>query len=544
MDAETGCLEPLLTLDAAVTRWAGLFPDRVALNAPGNRLTYAELLAARGRVAAELRDMGVVRGDAVAFQLPNWIEALVLYHALTAIGAVVVPILPALREHDLAYMLAESRARLFVTCSAWHGFDYQALARTCCDTATEIALVEAGGVASDGPMLQRAGHGERAPVAPTAPHPASLGQGDGLDAVCSMIFTSGTSGRPKGVLYTHRGLAAEGREMAGVEGLDGEARLFVPPSIAHVSGICFGLYMPLAVGCGVFLLPDWSGDAALDTIWRERCNWTAGATPFLQAVVAAAEKRPETLRGLRVFRCGGASVPPGLIRRARALGLDAYRSYGMSEHPTISGRTGQPDEVCMFADGVVHPGVSLRVLDLLDPTRVLPAGEPGEIAVRGPDHSLGYLRAADNASSMLDGWFLTGDIGRVSKDNVVTITGRKKDIIIRKGENIAAREIEDMVGENPAVIGVAVVGMPDAERGEMVCCVVVPRNGAVLGVADICTPLRRAGLASFKLPERVVCVDALPCNANGKVLKTEIKLMLAGEDSRLAALSDPVGSTV
>jgi cyclohexanecarboxylate-CoA ligase len=351
-----------------------------------------------------------------------------------------------------------------------------------------------------------------------------------------MIFTSGTSGRPKGVLYSHRGLAAEGREMAGLEGLDGEARLFVPPSIAHVSGICFGLYMPMAVGCGVFLLPDWSGDAALDTICHEGCTWTAGATPFLQAVVAAAEQRPETVRGLRVFRCGGASVPPGLIRRARALGLDAYRSYGMSEHPTISGRVGQPDEVCMRADGAVHPGVALRVLDLLDPSRVLPAGEAGEIAVRGPDHSLGYLRAADNESSLLDGWFLTGDIGWVSVDNVITITGRKKDIIIRKGENIAAKEIEDMVGENPAVSSVAVVGMPDAERGEMVCCVVVPRNGAVLGVADICAPLRRAGLATFKLPERVVCVDSLPCNANGKILKNQIKIMLETEHFRPAVL--------
>ena len=527
MDFPIRPVETLRTLDEAVAHWAGLWPERIALHAPGCQLRYGELHAASGRVAAELQALGVARGDTVAFQLPNWVEALVLYHAATALGAVVVPILPALREHDLRTMLQECRPRLFVTCTAWRGFDFAGLARACCDTRTDIARVEAGAVLRAGPMLAPVGRGDRMPEPASAPRLSSLGPATGLDAVCSMIFTSGTSGRPKGVVYTHRGLAEEGREMASVERLDGDARLFVPPAIAHVSGISFALYMPLAVGCSVFLLPEWDGDAAIDTIQHQRCTWTAGATPFLQAVVAAAEKRPDAVKGLQVFRCGGASVPPALIRRARALGIDAYRSYGMSEHPTISGRAGQPEEACLRADGVVHPGVRIRVVHPDDPQREMPAGQPGEITVRGPDHALGYLRPADNLHATVNGWFLTGDIGWVSPDNVITITGRKKDIIIRKGENIAAKEIEDLVAENPAVREVAVVGLPDAERGEMVCCVVATRDGAELSLADICQPLRRAGLATYKLPERLLCLDALPGNAGGKVLKTVIRQMLA-----------------
>ena len=513
----------LLRLDEQLAHWAAARPEHQALVAPDGSLTFAQLYGNAQHLAAQLSALGVRAGDVVAFQLPNIPDAFVLYHAVVGMDAVALPILPAMREHDLSYMLRESSASLFVTLASWRGFDHERLARRSCSVSTSIALIEPG------TGLRLAGKGERALEQGEAPPPTPTA--GGLDAICSMIFTSGTSGRPKAVLYSHRNLAVEGREMAAVERISADDVLFVPPSIAHVSGICFGLYMPMAAGSTVCLMPAWSPEAAVRMIEKERCTWTAGPTPFLQGIVDAAQQDASTVKSLRVFRCGGASVPPALVRRARGLGIDAYRSYGMSEHPTISGRAGQSADDCMDSDGVVHPLIDMIVIDPANPRRRLASSEEGEIAVRGPDQCVGYLRPSDTEAGRFDGWLLTGDIGRLSEGRVVTITGRKKDIIIRKGENIAAKELEDLIAEVPQVKDVAVVGMPDAERGEMVCCVAVFHPGKELSLPEICAHLRAGGLSAFKFPERLASVDALPYNAGGKVLKTEIRKMLAARDA-------------
>jgi cyclohexanecarboxylate-CoA ligase len=513
----------LLRLDEQLAHWAAVRPGHRALVAPSGSLTFRQLLERSHELAAQLSALGVRARDVVAFQLPNILDAFALYYAVVGMDAVVLPILPAMREHDLSYMLRESRAALFVTLASWRGVDHEVLARKSCSAATPVALIEPGA------GLRIVGKGERAMEPSDAPVlPATAG---GLDAICSMIFTSGTSGRPKAVTYSHRNLGVEGRDMAGVDRISADDVLFTPPAIAHVSGICFGLYMPMAAGSTVCLMPEWNPELAVRTIEKERCTWTAGATPFLQGIVDAAERDASTVQSLRVFRCGGASVPPALVRRARELGIDAYRSYGMSEHPTISGRAGQSADECMYSDGVLHPLIDMIVVDPANPARRLRAGEAGEIAVRGPDQSVGYLRASDTEAGRIDGWLLTGDIGTLSESRVVTITGRKKDIIIRKGENIAARELEDLISDIPQVKDVAVVGVADAERGEMVCCVAVVHPGQELSLPEVCQHLRAAGLSAFKLPERLECVDALPYNAGGKVLKTEIRRMLATRDA-------------
>lgn len=532
---------PLLRLDQQLAHWAARQPARAALIAPEARLSFAELQQRSEAMGEELRALGIRPNDVVAFQLPNLVDAFVLYHAAIRIDAIVVPILPAMRQHDLTYMIGECCARLLVTVDNWRGFDHALLARNSCGAGTLVAVVQPQGTTAPAKkVLQLLGHGllpastNSLPASVSAQAPA-----DDLDRICSMIFTSGTSGRPKAVTYSHRNLGIEGREMASVESIRPDDILFVPPSIAHVSGICFGLYMPMAAGSTVCLMPEWNSDAAIRLIEREGCTWTAGATPFLQGIVEAAGRNPDGLKGLRVFRCGGASVPPALIRRAREFGIDAYRCYGMSEHPTVSGRAGQADDACIHSDGVIHPLVEMMVVDPADPGRVLPPGEAGEVAVRGPDQSRGYLREADTSSSRYDGWFLTGDIGRLSADRVITITGRKKDIIIRKGENIASKELEDLIVEHPSVREVAVVGMPDVERGEMVCCVVVPRDGQQPTLADICGHLKKSGVATYKLPERLACVSALPHNAGGKVLKTAIKQALSEASPDQHQLAEP-----
>ncbi|HUD34256.1 MAG TPA: AMP-binding protein [Variovorax sp.] len=506
-----------------LVRWSEIRPGHTALKTPEVALTFAELLAQTHSAQDELRALGVVAGDVVAFQLPNWVDAFVLYHALLGMEAIALPLMPALRDRELAYMLEEVRARLFVTLPVWRGFDHAAMARRVCGPSTRTVLMREPN--DGGALLRVPDASEDILLEDTAPRP-TLPTG-----VCSVIFTSGTSGRPKAVLYTHDGLGIEGREMAAADAICGDDVLFVPPAVGHVSGLSFGIHMAMHAGATVCLLPDWTPETAVALIERERCTWTAGATPFLQGVVAAATERPEALASLRVFRCGGASVPPGLVRQARALGIDAYRSYGLSEHPTVSGRAGQPDEVCVQADGTVHPLIEVRIADPdhpADPARDRAPGEVGEILTRGPDLSPGYLRADDTAASRVDGWLLTGDLGTFSADRVLRITGRRKDMIIRKGENISAREIEDLLLAHPALADVAVVGVPDAERGEMVCCVAVRRAGRSVTLAELCSHLRGEGLATFKLPERLVIWPELPCNAGGKVLKRLIREMLAG----------------
>ncbi|MGI4778366.1 MAG: class I adenylate-forming enzyme family protein [Janthinobacterium lividum] len=512
-----------ITLADRLVHWAAVRPDHIALKTPEVSATFAELLAQTLSARHELRALGVVAGDVVAFQLPNWVDAFVLYHALLGMDAVALPLMPALRDRELAYMLEEVQARLFVTLPAWRGFDHAEMAGRVCGPATRAVLMRAPN--EGGPLLRTLGASRNAADG-VVPRPV-LPPG-----VCSVIFTSGTSGRPKAVLYTHEGLGIEGREMAAADAISGDDVLFVPPAIGHVSGLSFGIHMAMHAGATVCLLPDWKPETAVALIERERCTWTAGATPFLQGVVAAATVRPEALDSLRVFRCGGASVPPDLVQRARALGIDAYRSYGLSEHPTVSGRAGQPEEVCLHADGTVHPLIEIRIADPDHPAdlaRDRAPGEVGEILTRGPDLSLGYLRASETVASRTYGWLLTGDLGTLSAERVLRITGRKKDMIIRKGENVSAREIEDLLLAHPALADVAVVGVPDAERGELVCCVVVRRAGASATLADLCGHLRGQGLAVFKLPERMVVWPELPYNAGGKVLKQLIRDTLAKE---------------
>ena len=518
-----------------IARWAATRGERAALVTPAASISYAQLDAMLKNAAGELQALGIDAGDVVAFQLPNWAEAFVLYQAVLRLDAIALPLLPALRDRDLGYMLRETHARLFITPDVWRGVEHAAMARRVCGSEVAVAVMREPRPGQ--PLFGKATRGEAPLQVPSdSPAPASRGGPAGsIDAVCSIIFTSGTSGRPKAVLYTHRNLAIEGREMAAVDAIGASDVLFVPPAIGHVSGLSFGIYMALHAGVPVCLLPDWHSERAVELIERERCSWTAGATPFLQGLVAAAQARPQALASLRVFRCGGASVPPALIRQARALGIDAYRSYGLSEHPTVAGRAGQPEEACAESDGVVHSHIAVRIVDPNDAGMLLAPGTEGEIACRGPDMSLAYLREADTDASRHDGWLLTGDLGTLSADRALRVTGRKKDIIIRKGENIAAREIEDLLAEHPDVADVSVVGVADAERGEMVVCVVVGRGDAPPTLPALCAYLRDCGLAVFKLPERLVLLPALPYNPGGKVRKQALRAFLAGDANALDA---------
>lgn len=530
-------LPDLPRLHQTLRHWAAVRPGHVAMKTPTDALTYEQLLEAVESAGQALQCSGVSAGDVVAFQLPNWMDAFVLYHAILSIDAIALSLLPALRDHELSYMVRESHAHMFITLAAWRGHDHAAMALRVCGTHVRVSILREPH--ETGPLLRDWGQGQAAHERIDSEAPVSRGGPLGSpNAVCSMIFTSGTSGPPKAVLYSHQCLAFEGREMARADCIEADDVLFVPSSIGHVSGLSFGIYMPMHVGATVCLLPEWNARLGVAFIGLARCTWTAGATPFLQGIVAEAAAQSGALVGLRVFRCGGASVPAGLIKRARSLGIDAYRSYGMSEHPTISGRAGQPEAVCIHTDGALHPLVEVRIVDPENPALLLDLDTEGEIIVRGPDTSHGYLSAADTETSRFDGWLLTGDLGTLSVGRVLTVTGRKKDVIIRKGEKVSAKEIEDLLTDHPSIADVAVIGVTDDERGEMAVCVAVAKADTCPSLTSICSYLRDHGVAAFKLPERLVLVDQLPYNSGGKVLKATLKSMVTGGATALSTLLD------
>ena len=248
-----------------------------------------------------------------------------------------------------------------------------------------------------------------------------------------------------------------------------------------------------------------------------------GATPFLHALVHDPVAGRHDLSSLRIFRCGGAEVTPTLIGAADSAGIHAYRSYGLTEHPTLSGIAGAELRRRAHTDGEIHTHVEMRIVGPEYPFRDVPAGASGEIVTRGPDRAIGYLRAEHNPETFdSDGWCRTGDLGRIVEGDLI-IVGRRKDIIIRKGENISAKEIEELIAQHPAVEEVAVIGLPDNERGERACAVMRLRHAATLTMADLTQFLDRFGMARQKYPEQLEIVEAFPRTAAGKIKKAELR---------------------
>ncbi|MET0704090.1 MAG: AMP-binding protein [Mycobacterium sp.] len=456
-------------------------------------------------------------GSVVSFMLPNWHEAAVIYLGATLAGMAVNPILPSLRDHELRFILDDVDSRMIFIPAHFRGHDYASmLSRVCAQLPSppEVVVV-------------------RGPTETHTPYPAlfdSSSAGVALpvldpDAVRMIMYTSGTTGRPKGVLHSHNSLHAlicQLREHWLVEPGD---KFLVPSPIAHIGGSIYAFESPLLLGTTAVLMERWDADDAVYLMTAQRCTHMAGATPFLHQLLAAAEKAETRLPQLKVFICGGASVSPSLIRRAadyfdRAV---VTRVYGSTEVPvTTVGSTG-PGDTDHAAETEGRPGIAEITLT-----------SAGEICARGPQMLIGYLHAEDNDGSFdSDGFFRTGDLARWVDDDYLVVTGRAKDIIIRNGENISPKEVEDLLAGHPGIAEIAVVGLPDARTGERACAVIVPGHATPPDVAELRSVLGASGLATFKVPEQVVIWDALPKNDAGKVLKHQIRAALAQESTKV-----------
>ncbi|MGV2582913.1 UNVERIFIED_CONTAM: AMP-binding protein [Mycobacterium avium subsp. hominissuis] len=470
------------------------------------QLTYQELFVMSCAIAGRLAQCGISRGSVVTFQLPNWWETVVLFHGCVRIGAAANPVVPIYRERELGFILRQSTPAVVVIPHRFRGFDFVKMLHPVLATLSKRPTVVV--VRPQGPLPSR-----WLTFDDLLAGPGALNQTVDPSDIALLMYTSGTTADPKGAMHSHETLVYENHSIAELFDIGPQDCVFMPSPLAHITGLLYGIVLPAMIGIPTVLLDVWDRTTGADMIERDRCTFTVGATPFLQGLVDVYEDRGH-VSALRVFLCGGADVPPQLIRRARA-SLDAVvvRVYGSTEFPTFScGRPGDTLDVAANTDGTAIGCSQARLVDVDHGV--------GELVVGGPEMFLGYLDERLNADAFTsDGFFRTGDLATIGDDGAITIRGRKKDIIIRGGENISAKEIEDLLFEHPGIAEAAAVAMPDAAMGEKVCAFVVPADSAPLALSDITTYLTGRGIARQKLPERLQLVAELPKTASGKVQK-------------------------
>ncbi|TVS89234.1 cyclohexanecarboxylate-CoA ligase [Mycobacterium helveticum] len=513
------------TLADALRAAARTSPQRTALVDNDVRVDCGTLHARAAALAAALLER-VPPGGVVSFMLPNWHEAAVIYLAATLAGMVVNPILPSLRDHELRFILEDAGAAMIFVPHRFGGHDYPAMLErvTAAMSAPPEVVVLRGEAGAHTPFAALSGPGDASLPAPDP------------DDVRMVLYTSGTTGRPKGVLHSHNSMHALICQLRDHWGVEAGDVFLVPSPIAHIGGSIYAFECPLLLGTTAVLMERWDPAAAVALMDGERCTHMAGATPFLRQLLSAAEHAGTRLPDLKVFVCGGASVSPSLIRRAadyfdRAV---VTRVYGCTEVPVATVGALRPDEADRAAATDGRPGIAEVKLAA---HVAAPAGE-GEICVRGPQMLLGYRSPEDEAGCFDDaGFFRTGDLGRWVDDRYLVVAGRVKDVIIRNGENISAKEVEDLLADHPGIAEIAVVGLPDERTGERACAVIVPAGDRHPDVASLRALLQSKGVAKFKAPEQVVVWDALPKNDAGKILKHRIRAALTAQ--AIASAAEP-----
>ena len=504
------------TLADALNKAARETPQR-GLLVDGQRRIDCDTLRERSRALAQAMRARAPAGSVVSFMLPNWHEAAILYLAATLAGMVVNPILPSLRDRELKFILSDAQARLIFVPSTFRHHDYAAMLSRVVSALERPPVVvvlrgDAGGHTPWDALFEPA---EAETEMPTLD----------ADALRMVLYTSGTTGRPKGVLHSHNSIYALISQLGEHWLIERGDKFLVPSPIAHIGGSIYAFECPLLLGTTAVLMERWDADEAVRLIETERCTHMAGATPFLEQLLAAARRAATRLPSLKLFVCGGASVPPSLIREAAAYFERAVvtRVYGSTEVPVTTVGVTQREDAAHAADTDGRAG--LAEIKLMDHDAA-PAGE-GEILARGPQMLIGYLHPEDEADAFdAQGYFRTGDLGRWVDGAYLVVTGRAKDIIIRQGENISPKEIEDILIGHPDIAEIAIVGLPDPKTGERACAVIVPRKLPGPGVSSLRSFLDASGVATFKVPEQVVIWEALPKNDAGKVLKHQIRAAL------------------
>jgi acyl-CoA synthetase len=468
------------------------------------------------RVAAGLRALGLGPGDVVAFQLPNWVEAAITFYACAMLGVTLVPIVHFYGPKEVGFILRQSRARALVIVARIGQRDYLADLGTVRDGLPDLEHVIVVGGSDAGPGLAADDLSfEDVRGAEKIDGPAAVDP----DGPALIAYTSGTTADPKGVVHTHRTLGCEVRQLSGHQALRDRPNLVGAP-VGHAIGMLGGLLCPLVGGRPIYMIDGWDPPTVLDAMVEEQISAGSGSTYFFTSLLDCPGFGPEHVDLMRYIGLGGSPIPNAVAERADELGISLVRSYGCTEHPSVTGsQHTAPREKRIHTDGCPLEWVEVRTVD--EEGNDVEVGQPGEILSRGPDRFAGYTDPDLTAVAVdEEGWFRTGDVGVIDAEGYLTITDRVKDIIIRGGENVSAAEVEQLLAHMPGVAEVAVVAAPDERLGEHGCAFfrMQPGNDPP-DLEAVRSHLDGAGLARQKWPEELRVVDELPRTASGKVQK-------------------------
>ena len=495
---------------------ARAMPDKIAVvDNHGASYTYSALDHAASCLANWMLAKGIESGDRIAFQLPGWCEFTVIYLACLKIGAVSVPLLPSWREAELVWVLNKCQAKMF-------------FAPTLFKQTRPVDLILP--LQNQLPQLQQiVGVDKLAPatsslslsqiIADNTPLTTAITtHGDELAAV---LFTSGTEGLPKGVMLTHNNILASERAYCARLNLTWQDVFMMPAPLGHATGFLHGVTAPFLIGARSVLLDIFTPDACLALLEQQRCTCMLGATPFVYDLLNVLEKQSADLSALRFFLCGGTTIPKKVARECQQRGIKLLSVYGSTESsPHAVVNLDDPLSRFMHTDGYAAAGVEIKVVD--DARKTLPPGCEGEEASRGPNVFMGYFDEPELTARALDeeGWYYSGDLCRMDEAGYIKITGRKKDIIVRGGENISSREVEDILLQHPKIHDACVVAMSDERLGERSCAYVVlkaPHHS--LSLEEVVAFFSRKRVAKYKYPEHIVVIEKLPRTTSGKIQK-------------------------
>jgi acyl-CoA synthetase (AMP-forming)/AMP-acid ligase II/DNA-binding GntR family transcriptional regulator len=488
-------------------------------------LTRAQVLDAARRLSGYMARRGIDTGDVVTVAVPNWWEFVVIHTAVGLLGAVLNPVLPRLGAPDYRHILQTSQSRLVFAAQSHYRESPVELCRAAADGVASVLDVIPVRATQTNDGAESFEQILSVPVDDEAVFPG-ISDAREWDTV---TFTSGTESAPKGVIHTHQSTMFGLRAYIGsVLSLTSSDCVFMPSPVCHASGLQWGLRAALFSNAPLVLQDRWDPETALSLIDKHQCTYTLAATPFIVDLIAACDTDAGRGQSLRYICSGGAPIPRRLVDDVRRVfGAQLLSVFGASETYVATCTRPQDSDGQLATDGVALEGVRITIVD--EDGAEVAAGDEGEITSRGPNTFLGYLGdPALTERAFRGSWYRFGDLATMDRDGRIRVTGRVKDIIIRGGENISAREIEDLLAEHPGIAAVAVVGYPDDRLGERCCAVVVPEAGAAVPtLEDLCSFLRQRGAAKLKLPERLQLVEALPLNATGKVKKAELRALLA-----------------
>lgn len=513
-------------------RIAAARPDAVAVvchraaDSLRTSLTFGELKQLSDRATQVLLRLGIGPGDVVAAQLPGWWHYFVLYPACARIGAAINPLMPIFRQRELRFMLGFPKTKLLVVPATFRGFDYPAMIdeiRGDLPDLEHVLVVDGPDPDSDfATVLLR-----DTPSPRKLPLPPRLGAND----VTELMYTSGTTGEPKGVMHTPNTLLAKVRLAWELFGMTARDVVYMGSPMAHQTGFMYACVMTLARGVKSVVQDVWDPGVAASLIATEGCTITVAATPFLSDLVHDPAVGDFDISSLRLFLCAGAPIPRVLLRDAAARHPNLYvmSAWGMTENGIVTATyPGDPEEKVFDTDGRAIPHQAVRVVD--DAGQPVPPGTEGRLQSRGPTMFVGYFNRPEAYLVDQGLWFETGDNARMDTEGYIRITGRSRDIIIRGGENVPVVEVENLLYRHPDIVDAAVIGLPDPRLGERGCAVVTLEAGASLVLADLVDWLQEHKLARNYLPERLEVIEAFPRTPSGKIQKFRLREMYLTED--------------